>query len=308
MMITRRALPVLLTLPALAQPPARLIVGFPPGGPLDLAARAIAPVLGPDLVVENMVGESGNLATAAVAGAAPDGRNLLLCGPVHVINSFLFPDLPFDFARDIAPVAGIAAVPLVIEVNPSVPAHSLADLIALARANPGGVRVAYAGRGTPQHVGIALFAMMAGVRFTMLAHPGSAAALEALMGGQADVMFDPLPSSLPHIRAGRLRPLATTGLAPAEALPGLPIAAATLPGYQAGSWFGLGAPRGTPGETIARINAAVNAGLAQAAVLERLRGLGGAILPGSAEAFGGFMAAEAARYGAAIRAADIRAG
>ncbi len=308
MQITRRSLPALIAGTAMAQPTGRLIVGFPSGGPLDLAARAIAPVLGPDILVENIIGESGNLATAAAVRAAPDGRTLLLCGPVHVINTVLFPGLPFDFARDIAPVAGIAAVPLVIEVNPSVPVHSLAELIAHARANPGGVRVAYAGRGTPQHIGIALFAMMAGVQLTLLPFAGSTAALEALLAGQADVMFDPLPSSLPHIRAGRLRPLATTGMAPAEALPELPVAAATLPGYQAGSWFGLGVPRGTAPDAIMRLNAAVNAGLADAAMQARLRGLGGVTMPGSADQFGAFMAAEALRYGAAIRAADIRAG
>lgn len=289
----------------------RIVVGFPPGGPLDLAARTIAPAmaagLGLPVRVENRVGASGNDATRQVARAAPDGATLLLCGPVNAINATLFPDLDVDFGRDIAPVAGIARVPLIVEVHPAVPARSIAELIAHARANPGQVRVAYAGTGTPQHVAIALFQHMAGVRLALVAHPGSAAALEDLLRGAADAMFDPAPSSMPHIRAGRLVPLATTGPTRAEALPDLPTVAETLPGYEAGSWFGLGAPRGTPDAVVARLHAAVTAGLRDAGVRRDLDALGATAMPGSVADFAGFVAAETRRYAEIIRIAGITA-
>lgn len=316
MRIGRRGLMAALAMPraARAQPDGgmRIVVGFPRGGPLDIAARVIAAPLGARLgvpvAVQNRVGASGNDATREVAGAAGDGGTLLLCGPVNAINATLFRGLDFDFGRDIAPVAGIARVPLILEVHPSVPARSVAELIALARARPGELRVAYAGVGTPQHVAIALFAHMAGVAWRMTPYPGSAQALEDLLRGAAEVMFDPAPSSMPHILAGRLIALGTTGPGRAEALPEVPSVAETLPGYEGGSWFGLGAPRGTPDAVIARINAAVNASLAEEGVREEIARLGGTAMPGSAAAFGAFVAAETARYAEIIRVAGIRAG
>jgi tripartite-type tricarboxylate transporter receptor subunit TctC len=287
----------------------RIVVGFPPGGPLDIAARTIAPALerglGLGVRVENRVGASGNDATRLVARAAPDGRTLLLCGPVNTINTTLFPNLDFDFGRDIAPVAGIARVPLIVEVHPSVPVRTIPQLIAHARANPGQLRVAYAGIGTPQHVAIELFQHMAGVRLSLVAYPGSAAALDDLLRGAADAMFDPAPSSMPHVRAGRLVPLATTGPVRAAALPDLPTVAETLPGYEGGSWFGLGAPRGAPAEAVARVNAAVNRALVEADIRRALEGLGAEPMPGTADEFGRFIAAETARYAAIIRQAGI---
>lgn len=289
----------------------RIVVGFPPGGPLDIAARTIAPALarnlGVEVRVENRVGASGNDATRHVVRAAPDGRTLLLCGPVNAINATLFPDLDFDFGRDIAPVAGIARVPLVVEVNPAVPLRSIPALIAHARARPGDLRVAYAGTGTPQHVAIELFQHMADVRLSLVAYPGSAAALEDLLRGAAEVMFDPAPSSMPHVRAGRLIPLATTGLARATALLEVPTVAETLPGYEGGSWFGLGAPRGTVEDAVARLNAAVNEGLRDASVRRALDALGAEAMPGSAGAFGRFVATETARYAEITERAGIRA-
>jgi tripartite-type tricarboxylate transporter receptor subunit TctC len=290
----------------------RVVAGFPPGGPLDIAARTIAPALemglGVPVRVENRVGASGNDATRLVARAAPDGGTLLLCGPVHAINTTLFPDLDFDFTRDIAPAAGIARVPLIVEVHPSVPVRSIADLIAHARAHPGRLRVAYAGIGTPQHVAIELFQHMAGVRLSLVPYPGSAAALDDLLRGAADVMFDPAPSSMPHVRAGRLVPLATTSPARAAALPHLPTVAEALPGYEGGSWFGLGAPRGTPAEAVAQLNAAVNQGLEDATIRQALDALGAEAMPGSAAEFGRFISTETARYAEIIRRAGIRAG
>lgn len=287
-----------------------IIVGFPPGGPLDIAARIIAPTieqgLGVTVRVENRVGASGNDATRHVVRSPPDGATLLLAGPVNTINATLFPDLDFDFARDIAPVAAIARVPLIVEVNPSVPARTITGFIAHARANPGQVRVAYAGTGTPQHIAIALFQHMAGIRLAMLPFPGSAQALAALLAGEADAMFDPAPSSMPHVRAGRLIALATTGPTRADALPDVPTVAEVLPGYEGGSWFGLVAPRGTPEAVIARLNAAVNAGLGEARIAAELAALGATAMPGSAVAFSAFIAAETARYAEIIRIAGIR--
>jgi len=288
----------------------RIVVGFPPGGALDAAARTIAPALegglGLPVRVENRAGASGNDATRLVARAAPDGGTLLLCGPVNAINATLFPDLDFDFGRDIAPVAGIARVPLVVEVHPSVPVRSVPELIAHARANPGRLRVAYAGTGTPQHVAVELFQHMAGVRLSLVAYPGSAAALEDLLRGAADAMFDPAPSSMPHVRAGRLVALATTGPTRAAALPDLPTVAEVLPGCEGGSWYGLGAPRGAPAEVVARLNALVNDGLRDAGVRRALDALGAEAMPGSAAEFGRFIAAETSRYADIIRRAGIR--
>jgi tripartite-type tricarboxylate transporter receptor subunit TctC len=288
----------------------RIVVGFPPGGPLDIAARTIARPLaagfGVPFPVQNRPGESGNHATREVVQAAPDGHTLLLCGPVNVINTTLFAGLDFDFAQDIAPVAAIARVPLIVEVHPSVPARSLAELVEYARANPARLRVAYAGTGTPQHIAIELFQFLAGVRITMVPFPGSAPALADLLQGRVDVMFDPAPSSMPHIRAGRLVPLATTGPARAEFLPEIPSVAELLPGYEGGSWFGLGAPRGTPADIIARLNRAVNAALAEAGFGEQLLRLGATSMPGSDADFARFIAAETARYAEIIRAARIR--
>ncbi|MGK7870466.1 Bug family tripartite tricarboxylate transporter substrate binding protein [Falsiroseomonas sp. E2-1-a20] len=290
----------------------RIVVGFPAGGALDIAARLIAPPLaarlGVPVRVENRVGASGNDATRQVVRSTPDGGTLLLCGPVNAINATLFSDLDFDFGRDIAPVAGIARVPLIVEVHPSVPVRSIPELVAFARANPGRLRIAYAGTGTPQHVAIELFQHMAGVRLTLVPYPGSAQALSDLLRGGADAMFDPASSSMSHVRAGRLIPLATTGPSRAEALPDVPALAETLPGYEGGSWYGLGAPQNTPAEAIARLNAAVNEALAEGAVRRDLAGLGATAMPGSAADFARFVAAETARYAEIIRLAGIRGG
>lgn len=287
-----------------------IVVGFPTGGPLDIAARTMAPALerelGVQVRVRNRVGASGNDATREVARAAPDGATLLLCGPVNTINTTLFPELDFNFSRDVAAAAGIARVPLIVEVHPSVPVRSIAALIAHARANPGRLRVAYAGTGTPQHVAIALFQHMAGIDLQLLPYPGSAQALADLLRGEADVMFDPAPSSMPHVRAGRLVALATTGPFRAAVLPDLPTVAETLPGYEGGSWFGLCAPGATPPAILARLNRAVAGGLGDAAVSSAFERLGGMPMPGTVEAFAGFIAAETARYAEIIRTAGIR--
>lgn len=300
--------------PARAEPypsrAVRIVVGFPAGGPLDIAARTVAPFLssrfGREFVVENRPGASGNAAASDVVRAAPDGHTLLLCGPVNTINATLFDTLDFDFARDIAPVASIARVPLVVEVNPSVPARSVPEFLAHARDNPGRVRIAFAGIGTPQHIGIELFQSMAGVRVTLVPYAGSAPALADLLRGGVDAMFDPAPSSMPHIRAGRLVALATTGPTRSAVLPDLPALAEFVPGYEAGSWFGLGAPRDTPGAVVGLLNAAVNEGLGDPVVAARFQELGATVMPGSPAEFGRFIAAETDRYRGVIRSVGIR--
>lgn len=288
----------------------RIVVGFPPGGPLDIAARFAAGVLtghfGRAFVVENVTGDSGNVATGRVASARGDGSTLLLCGPVHAINTTLFPGLPFDFERDLAAVSGLYRVPLVVEVHPGVPAKTADELIALARGASRPIRVGYAGKGTPQHIGIELFKAMAGVELTLVPYLGSAPALDDLLAGRIDAMFDPLPSSIGHIRAGRLRPLALTGSQPVALLPGVPLMQETVPGYEAGSWFGLCAPRGTPGPVIDALNAACDAALHDAAVLARIDEMGGTPMRGSADRFAAFIRAETAKYARVVREAGIQ--
>jgi tripartite-type tricarboxylate transporter receptor subunit TctC len=290
--------------------PVRIVVGFPAGGPLDIAARTIAPFLssrfGVNFIVENRPGASGNTATSDVVRAAPDGYTLLLCGPVNVINATLFEGLDFDFSRDIVPVASIASVPLVVEVNPSVPVRSVPELLAFARENPGRLRVAFAGKGTPQHIAIELFELMAGVRVTLLPYTGSSPALADLLRGEVDAMFDPAPSSMPQIKAGRLVPLATTGGTRAEMLPDVPTLGEFIPGYTAGSWFGLGAPHGTPADNVDVLNTAVNDALADDTIRARFRELSATVKPGSPTEFGHFIGIETDKYHRVIRSAGIK--
>lgn len=292
--------------------PVRILAGFPAGGPVDIAARLIAPWLSGQFdrpfVVENLTGESGNLATKAVVNAPPDGSTLLLCGPVNTINTTLFPNLGFDFSRDIAPVASLFSVPLVIEVNPTIPARTVPEFLALAKAQPGKIKVGYAGRGTPQHIGIELFKMMAGVDFTLVPYLGSPPALADLLSGKVDAMFDPLPSSIAYIRGGKLLPLAVTSPSRSEAMPNVPPMSDFVPGYEAGSWFGIGAPKNTPAGIIRRLNDAVNAGLGDPKIRARLAQLGGTATPQSPGEFGSFISKETERFADVIHTAKITAG
>jgi tripartite-type tricarboxylate transporter receptor subunit TctC len=288
----------------------QLIVGFPQGGPVDIAARlagsALSALLAEDFVVVNVPGDSGNVATAQVVAARPDGQTLLMSGPVNAINTTLFPNLPFDFGKDLVAVAGLYSVPLVIEVHPSVPAETTADFIRLAQARPGGLRVGYAGVGTPQHVGIELFAAMAGVSLQLVPYAGSAPALVDLLAGRLDAMFDPTSSSIGHLREKRLRALAVTGKARLPALPDVPLAAEAVPGYEAGSWFGLCAPWATSRERIEALNAASNAALRERALLTRLDALGAQAMPGRPEDFAALIASETSKYARVIEKAGIK--
>jgi tripartite-type tricarboxylate transporter receptor subunit TctC len=290
--------------------PVRMIVGFAPGGPMGITARLmgqwLSERLGQPFVVDHRPGAGSNIATEAVVKAAPDGYTLLVCGPVNTINATLYERLGFDFARDIAPVAGLVRSPLVMVLNLSVPAGTVPEFIAYAKANPGRIGMASAGNGTPQHVAGELFKMMAGVEMLHVPYRGSAPAVVDLLGGQVRVMFDAMPSVVEHIRAGRLRALAVTTAVRSEALPEVPVLADVLPGYEASSWFGLGAPAGTPAEVIARLNEAVNAGLADPGVRARFAELGATVLPGPPAALARLVAEETERWGRVVRAANIR--
>jgi tripartite-type tricarboxylate transporter receptor subunit TctC len=287
----------------------RVMVGFPADGPVDIAGRLIGSWLterlGQPFVVENRPGESGNVATREVVRAAADGYTLLIFGPVNTINTTLFSDLDFDFGRDIQPVAGLYRVPLVVEVNPSLPVKTAADLLRYARENPGKLKVGYAGRGTPQHIGIELLKSMAKIDMKLVAFAGSAPALQALQAGEVDVMFDPLPSSIGLIRDGKLRALAVTTPGRSPVLPDVPSMGEHVPGYEAGSWFGLGAPRGTPADVVAKLAATAAEGLAAAKIRQKIESLGGTPLALSPQQLAGFMTAETERFREVIKAAGI---
>lgn len=287
----------------------RVIVGFPPGGPVDITARLmsqwLSERLGQPFTVENRPGAGGNIGTEAVVKAPPDGYTLLLCGPVNTINTTLYDKLSFNFTVDIAPVASIARVPLVMVVNPVVPARTVADLISYAKANPGKLTMASAGNGTPQHVSGELFKMMAGVNMLHVPYRGSAPALTDLLGGHVQMMIDAMPSSIEHIRAGRLRALAVSTASRSAALPDIPSLREFLPGYEASSWYGFGAPRQTPAEIVYLLNKEINAGLSDPRIKIRLAELGALPLSGSSADFSTLIGDETEKWRKVLRAANI---
>jgi tripartite-type tricarboxylate transporter receptor subunit TctC len=290
--------------------PVRWIVGYPPAGATDIAARLIgqwlSDRLGQPFVIENRPGASGNIGTEAVVNAPPDGYTLLLVNAGNAINATLYEKLKYNLIRDIAPVAGIIRVPLVMQVNPSVPATSVPEFIAYAKANPGKLNMASAGNGTPQHVSGELFKMMAGVNMTHVPYRGSAPALTDLLGGQVQVVFDTTLASIEYIRAGRLRPLAVTTATRLEALPEIPTVSDFLPGYEASGWYGVGAPKNTPTEIVDKLNKEINAALANPKIKAQLADLGGIVLALSPAEFGKLIADETEKWGRVIRAANIK--
>ena len=285
--------------------PVRVLVGFAAGGPTDILARLIgqwlSQRLGQPFVIENRPGAGGNIATETVVNAAADGHTLLLVAPANTINATLYDHLDFNFIRDIAPVAGIMRSFYVMEVNPSVPVKSVPEFIAYAKAHPGKINMASAGSGTPQHVAGELFKLMTGVEMVHVPYRGAVPALTDLMGGQVQVMFDNMTSSLEFIRAGKLRPLAVTTTTRFEALPDLPTVGDFVPGFEASALFGLGAPRNTPVDVIARLNQEVNAGLADPRMKARLAELAGAVLAGSPADFGKLIADETEKWGKVVK-------
>jgi tripartite-type tricarboxylate transporter receptor subunit TctC len=288
----------------------RWIVGYPPAGATDIAARLmgqwLSDRLGQPFVIENRPGASGNIGTEAVVNAPPDGYTLLLVNAGNAINATLYEKLKYNLIRDIAPVAGIIRVPLVMQVNPSVPVKTVPEFIAYAKANPGKLNMASAGNGTPQHVSGELFKMMAGVNMTHVPYRGSAPALTDLLGGQVQVVFDTTLASIEYIRAGRLRPLAVTTATRLEALPEIPTVSDFLPGYEASGWYGVGAPKDTPTEIVDKLNKEINAALANPKIKAQLADLGGIVLALSPAEFGKLIADETEKWGKVIRAANIK--
>jgi tripartite-type tricarboxylate transporter receptor subunit TctC len=291
--------------------PVHIIVGFAAGGPNDISARLIAQWLserlGQQFIVENRPGAGGNVATELVVRAPADGYTLLLVPAPAAINATLYDNLNFNFIRDIAPVAGILRVPEVMVVNPAVPANTVPEFIAYAKANPGKINMASSGNGTVPHVAGELFKFMTGVDLVRVGYRGGGPALVDLMGGQVQVMFEPTLSTIGYIRAGKLRALAVTSATRSAALPDVPTVGEFVPGYEATAWFGIGAPRHTPADIIAKLNGEITAGLADAKIKERLADLGGEPMPMSSADFAKFIADETEKWGKVVRAAGIKA-
>ena len=257
--------------------------------------------------MENKPGAGNNLATEIAAHAPPDGYTLFLVNPANTINASLYKNLPFDFIRDMTPVAGFIRVPNVMEVNPNVPAHTVKEFIDYAKTNPGKVNLGSSGIGTSVHLSGALFMMMTGVELVHVPYRGSAPALTDLLANQVQVMFDNLPSSLGHIQGGRLRALAVTTTTPSKALQGVPTVAETVPGYEASAWFGMAVPKGTPRPIIDRLNRLVNEALADPGMQAKLADLGGILISGTPENFGKVIADETAKWAKVVQATGATA-
>ena len=289
--------------------PVRIIVGYPAGGSTDIVARIIgnwlSNKLGQQFLVENKPGAGNNIGTELVTKAAPDGYTLLLVNPANTINATLYKKLNFVFLRDIDPVANIIQVPNVMEVNPQVPVKTVAEFIAYVKANPDKINLASSGNGTSIHLSGELFKMMTGLKITHIPYKGSAPMLTDLLGGQVQVTFDNLPSSIAHIRAGKLRALAVTTAKRSPELPDVPTVAETVPGYEAVAFFGIGATHGTPKEVVDLLNKEINAALKDPGILAKLKDLGGIPVPGSPADFGKFLASETAKWEKVVHAANL---
>ena len=306
----------LLPLPTIARAqqypswPLRWIIGFPAGGGADTVARIMEPWLskrlGQAVVIENRPGASTNLAVQAVVNAPPDGYTLLWLGLSSVVNASLFLNLPFDIQRDIEPVAGLIDYPMVMVAHPSVPAANVSELIAYAKANPGKMTMASFGTGSASHLAGELFKFMAGIDTVHVPYRGGAPMIADLVGGQVNVGFDVMVTSLPQIRGGKLRALGVLGAKRFELLPDIQTVAETLPGYEASTWAGIGAPRGMPPEIIARLNREVNEGLAQPDIKVRLADIGTIPLLLSPAAFKAYISAEAAKWDKVVKTAGIK--
>jgi tripartite-type tricarboxylate transporter receptor subunit TctC len=291
--------------------PVRTIVGFAPGGPNDIVARLMAQALserlGKQFIVENRAGASSNMATEMVVRAAGDGYTLLVLNASNAINATLYDNLSYVLVRDIVPVAAIARVPNVITIHPSLPINSVADLIAYAKANPGKLNAGSGGVGSSVHLATELFKMMTGTDILHVPYRGTGPAMVDLLAGQIQVMFDAMPSSVGYIKAGSVRALAVTTAMRSEAFPQLPTVQDTIPGYEASSWYGIGAPHGTPGEIIALLNKEMNAALADPTLRSRYAELGGMVLPGSPDAFAQLIADETEKWAKVIKFCGAKA-
>ena len=290
--------------------PVRIIVGFAAGGATDIIARLLgqwlSERLGQPFVIENRTGAATNIATEAVVRAPADGYTLLLLDTAAAFNATLYDKLNFNLLRDIAPVAGIVRAPAVLEVNPSVPAKTVPELIAYAKANPGKLNMASSGIGAPSQVFGELFKTMAGVNLVNVPYRGAAPAVTDLLAGQVQVYFDPIPNSIGYIRAGKVRPLAITSATRSKALPELPTVSEFVPGYEATIWWGIGAPKATPAEIVDKLNNEINAALHDPNMNARLAALGGVALPGSSAEFGKLIADETEKWAKVIKTAGIK--
>jgi tripartite-type tricarboxylate transporter receptor subunit TctC len=290
--------------------PVRIVVGFAAGGGSDILSRLIAQWLsdrlGQTFIVENRTGAGSNLAAEAVIHAPPDGHTLLLATSGNAINATLYDKLNFNFIRDIAPVAGLLRVPNLVEVHPSVPAQTLPEFIGYAKANPGKVNMGSGGAGGPVHMTGALFNMMTGLKMQHVPYRGEALALTDLIGGQVQVVFGSIPASLQYVRAGKLRALAVTTATRSDVLPDLPVVADFVPGYEASTWYGIGAPAGTPAAIVERLNAEINAGLVDPGLKAKLHDLGGTAIGGPPAELGKLITVDTEKWATVIRATNIK--
>jgi tripartite-type tricarboxylate transporter receptor subunit TctC len=290
--------------------PVRIVVGFAAGGGADLAGRLVAQALsdqcGQKFSVENRPGAGANIAMDAVGKSLPDGYTLLLVSPGAAINATLYDKLPYDFMHDFVLVSGFLRVPNVMVVNPSVPARSVSEFVAYAKANPGKINMASAGNGSSVHVSGELFKLMTGLDLTHVPYRGAGPMLSDLLGGQVQLAFPDIGSSIAHIRAGNLRALAVTTSVRSEALPGIPTVAESVAGYEVSNWWGLAAPKGTPSEIVGKLNGEINAAVADARMKARFADLGGTSLAGSSADFAQLIADETEKWGKVIRAAKIK--
>ncbi len=289
--------------------PIHWIVPFPAGGPSDILARVIGQALstrlGHPVVIENRVGGNGNIGTQAVINAPPDGHTLLFAAAPNTINAALYDNLGFDFVRDTTPIASIARSALIMLVAPPFPARTVVEFIALAKAHPGKLNMASAGRGTPPHVAGELFKMMSGIDMVHVPYRGAAQAATDLLGGQVDILFDPVPSSIGYVRGGKLRALAVTTRERVLSLPDTPSLAETVPGYEASTWFGACAPNATPREVITKLASEFDAILADQSIRSRIEGLGANAFVGSPATFAAFIADEKAKWSKVVKRAGI---
>lgn len=305
------ALPRIARAEAYPSRPVHLIVGFPPAFAPDIIGRLIAPSLsdrlGQQVIIDNRPGAGSNIGTEIVVRATPDGYTLLVAGNPNAINATLYENLTFNFIRDIAPVASIARAALVVVVHPSLPAKTIPEFIAYAKANPGKINMGSGGIGTTVHVAGEMFKMMVGVDMVHIPYRSNNL-LQDQLGGQVHVAFSPVPTVIGYIRAGKLRPIGVTTTTPVDALPGVPPVAEFVPGFDASTWFGIGAPKKTPADVVDKVNKEVNASLDDPALIARLADLGAAPMKTTSAEFGQFIAEQTEKWGKVIRSANIRLG
>ena len=286
--------------------PVKWVVPYPPGGTTDTVARIIAQYLsdkmGQQFVIDNKAGGGNNIGTEYALRSPPDGYTMLLVNPANGINQTLYKNLNFDIVKDMQPVAGIVRSPNVMEVTNAFPAKTVPEFIAYCKANPGKINMASSGSGTSVHMSGELFMMMTGCKMTHIPYKGAGPALTDLIAGSVHVLFDNLPSSVGHIRGGRIRALAVTTTEPSSALPGIPTVAQSVPGYEASAWFGIGMPKGTPREIVDKLNAEVNRALNDPAMVKKLEDLGGTPLKGSADDFGEVVKSEVEKWSKVVKA------